>query len=90
MEININKLNLNNINIIDIRDKIEYNTNHILNSINIIYDDLMFEPEKYLDKNKEYYFYCTYGIKSLKLSKYLNRIGYKTFSIEGGFNKFIK
>ena len=47
-------------------------------------------PEKYLKKNKVYYLYCDLGIRSEQLSKMLNKKGYKTFSIEGGYKAYKK
>lgn len=72
--------------LIDLRDMIDYKNKHMKNSKNMDYDELMFEPHKYLDKNKKYCFCCEKGIRSLKLSKYLNNIGYTTYSIKGGYN----
>ena len=45
---------------------------------------------KYLKKNKVYYLYCDLGIRSEQLSKMLNKKGYKTFSIEGGYKAYKK
>ena len=56
----------------------------------IPYQKLIYEPEKYLKKNKVYYLYCDLGIRSEQLSKMLNKKGYKTFSIEGGYKAYKK
>ena len=38
--------------------------------------------------NDIYYLYCDRGILSLELSIFLNKKGYKTYSIPGGFKKW--
>ena len=88
MNIDIQNLNLNNMCVIDIRDNADYVNGHISNSINITNDELVLNPEIYLSKNKIYYFYCQKGIISLKLSTYLNNLGYNTYSIKGGYTEW--
>ena len=90
MEVNLNGLNLNNITLIDIRENYEYKMNHIDNAINIPIDILELVPEKYLKKNKKYYLYCDLGVKSRELSLKLNKMGYNTHSIQGGYDKIKK
>ena len=50
--------NLNNSNIIDIRNSQKYNEGHILNAKNIPIEQLLIYPNKYLNKKKKYYIYC--------------------------------
>ena len=76
-------------NIIDIRDSKSYLLGHIPNSINIYYLDLIGNPSKYLNKNDTYYLYCKSGITSKKVVNNLNKLGYHTVNIDGGYNKFI-
>ena len=45
-------------------------------------------PNKYLDKNKVYYLYCSMGQKSKQLSNYLNNLGYLTFYVKEGYDNF--
>ena len=88
MEVNLNSLNLNNITLIDIRENYEYKMNHIDNAINIPIDILELVPEKYLKKNKKYYLYCDLRVKSRELSLKLNKMGYKIYSIKGGYKEY--
>jgi len=89
MSISYNELlNLSNVNIIDIRDNYSYNMGHLLGSINIPYEVLSLLYYKYLDKDDIYYIYCSEGMKSMNLSQKLNMLGYKCYSIEGGYNSF--
>ncbi len=82
-------LKLSNINIIDIRSIQSYNNNHIPGSVNVPYEALISYPEKYLRKDKRYYIYCQKGITSKKVVGILNREGYTTISIQGGYEEWI-
>jgi len=74
--------------IIDIREPYEYKMNHIEGAINITKDLLELVPEKYLSKNNLYILYCDKGIYSKELSNKLNKKGYRTISLEGGYSKY--
>ena len=74
--------------IIDIRNKDEFNKFHLDNSINIPFNRLIIEPEKYLLKDKDYLLVCNYGIKSLKTSEILNNLGYHTSSLQNGIKNY--
>ena len=78
------------VNIIDIRDSKLYNDGHIPAAVNINPYDLIEKPEKYLDSYKCYYIYCETGNGSIKVSTILNEKGYETFSIDGGFDAYLK
>ena len=73
---------------IDIREPYEYRIEHIPNSINIPRDLLELVPEKYLNKENMYILYCELGISSLKLSNDLNKKGYYTKSLNGGYSNY--
>ena len=79
----------NNVNIIDIRNKVKYNNNHILNARNIDKSDLISNPYKYLNKNTTYYIYCEKGLSSLRICQILSNMGYKTISIKGGYQEWL-
>ncbi|CAI2186168.1 17919_t:CDS:1, partial [Funneliformis geosporum] len=73
--------------IIDVRDKLEHQTlKTFLNSINIPYENLIIEPEKYIsDQNKLIIIYCNYGNRSGKAASFLRRKGYsQVFVLKGG------
>lgn len=75
--------------IIDIRDSQKYNDNHINGAKNIVYEQLMLYPNKYLDKNNIYYLYCQKGVKSKRLCVILNSKGYNVVNINGGYEAWI-
>ena len=75
---------------IDIRDAHEYKMGHITNSINIPKDLLELVPDKYLNKKENYILYCDSGPNSQKLSTGLNKLGYHTKYLDGGYTKWLK
>ncbi|MEG0799243.1 MAG: rhodanese-like domain-containing protein [Bacilli bacterium] len=64
--------------IIDLRDRKDYLNHHITNSINIPYDKLLYNYNVLLNKEDNYYFYCTNGVQSKKMATFLKAIGYNT------------
>lgn len=67
--------------LIDVRPKYEYNLKPLKNSINIPYDELIFNHSKYLDKSKKYYVICSGGIKSKKAANILSVYGYDVSNV---------
>ena len=67
--------------IIDVREKAEYIKKHIEGSINIPYNELIFNHNKYLDKNKRYFLICSGGIKSKRATNILTIYGYDVVNI---------
>lgn len=47
----------------------------------IPYEKLIYSSEKYLDKNKRYYFYCKHGVKSKEVVMSLEQMGYNVTQI---------
>ena len=76
------------INLIDIRNSTSYKLGNIPYSKNISKNELMFNPEKYLFKDRIYYIYCEKGIQSKNLVIYLNSIGYKCVNLIGGYKNY--
>lgn len=84
----LNKLKTEKLNIIDIRTNTNYQYGHIPTAININKTLLINSPEKYLDKTKVYYIYCQSGHSSLNIVNLLNKQGYNTINITGGYNNY--
>lgn len=74
--------NKRNITIIDIQDRFEYKNWHLPNAINIPYDELINNYNKYLKKDQIYYIYCKSGKLSKRLVVVLNYLGYNTIMLE--------
>ena len=89
-EIRFNEIidNLNNINIIDIRDNYLYNIESVPNSKNIPMNFLLMNPSNYLDKNNTYYIYCNRGINSKKTCDVLTSLGYDVINLIGGYVEY--
>ena len=77
------------VNIIDIRKNYLYNMGSIPSSINIPKEYLLMNPDKYLEKDKEYYIYCSGGMESPKVCSELSNKGYKTVNVLGGYYDYI-
>ncbi len=77
------------ISIIDIRNREKYNDNHIPGAKNIDFDALLLRPNLYLQRGKTYYIYCQKGKSSLNLCQILNRQGYQTVSLIGGYEEWV-
>lgn len=88
-EISIQELlNINNPNIIDIRDNYSFNNGHIKNAKNIPYYSLLSNYSMYLNKYETYYLYCNYGKQSMEISNRLNSFGYNTYYVKEGYLYF--
>ena len=72
-------------NVIDIRDKIDYDKGHFINSINIPYIFLLNNPSMYLKKGIIYYIYCTAGIRSKKACELLRTLNYNVINVKDGY-----
>lgn len=85
----INKLEHEQLNIIDIRTSLEYRYGRIPTAVNIDKFFLIETPEKYLKKEIIYYIYCNSGITSNRVVEHLNKKGYTTVNINGGYNNYL-
>lgn len=66
--------------LIDVRPKYEFSKNSI-NAINIPFDELIFNHQKYLNKDHKYYLICSGGVKSKKATNILNVYGYDVTNV---------
>ena len=76
------------ISIIDIREKVKYDLGHIKYAKNITKNELMFNTENYLIKDKVYYIYCDKGTISKGLVNYLGIKGYNVINVIGGYEAY--
>lgn len=67
--------------LIDVQSPSEYLIEHINGSINIPYDELIFNHKKYLNMNDKYYIICKNGVKSKKATNILSFYGYDVTNI---------
>lgn len=84
------KINNENVQLVDVRTDEEYSKKHLKNSIHINWND----KENFdalaskLDKKKPVYVYCLSGGRSNKAAQYLTEKGFEVFDIEGGIMKW--
>ena len=83
-------LTLSNPIIIDIRSTYYYNLGHINGAINVPYYNLLNNYSHYFSKYNKYYLYCDMGDQSLEIANRLNKFGYDTFSIIGGYQEYLR
>lgn len=90
MNISIDKLlRLYNPHIIDIRNHSKYLNSHIPGSVSIDEYELLFNTDKYLNKDEVYYIYCDSGTRSLRVVSNLIHLGYRAVNIDGGYNNYL-
>jgi rhodanese-related sulfurtransferase len=79
---------LGEIDLIDIREPYEYKIGHLPTAKNISMDIILSEPEKYLDKSKEYHIVCHSGARSSKACNILKETGFKVINVSGGTGRY--
>ena len=73
------------VNILDVRKKSEYDSEHLLNAENMPLD-VINEHMPMLDRNKTYYVHCAGGYRSMIFNSTLRARGYDNLvDIHGGF-----
>jgi rhodanese-related sulfurtransferase len=81
---------LGKINLIDVREGYEYEGGHVPTAKNIPMGTILAEPEKYLNKSKEYYIICQSGSRSARTCRELSSQDYKVVNISGGTGSYIR
>lgn len=79
------------VQLIDVRTRNEYASNHIKNAKNIVYQGDDWETQiATLDKEKPVYVYCQKGGRSAKCASLLEEAGFeKVYDLEGGISQWI-
>ena len=80
----------NQVIFLDARAKNEYNVSHIKNAKWIGYDTFDMKQLKGIAQNKKIIIYCSVGYRSEKITKKLNKLGYKDVSnLYGGIFEWV-
>lgn len=89
--INVNEMDelIGKVELIDIREQYEYAGGSIKSAKNIPMGELLNSPEKYLNKNKEYYIMCQSGGRSLRACNSLSNQGFKVINVSGGMGSYL-
>ena len=89
--INVNEIDnlIGKIDLIDIREPYEYKTGSIKSAKNIPMGDLLNDPEKYLNKDKEYHIVCQSGGRSSTACNKLRGLGFDVVNVAGGVGSYV-
>jgi len=89
--INVNDIDIliGEIELIDIREDYEYKGGSINSAKNIPMGELLNEPDKYLNKNKEYYIMCQSGGRSSRACNNLTNQGFNVVNVSGGMGSYV-
>ncbi|EKQ52990.1 rhodanese-like domain-containing protein [Clostridium sp. Maddingley MBC34-26] len=89
--INVNDIDnlIGKVELIDIREKYEYAGGSIKSAKNIPMGELLKDPEKYLNKNKEYYIMCQSGGRSARACNSLKSQGFDVINVAGGMGSYV-
>lgn len=89
--INVNDIDnlVGKVELIDIREKYEYASGSIQSAKNIPMGELLNDPEKYLNKSKEYYIMCQSGGRSARACNALLNQGFKVINVSGGMGSYV-
>lgn len=81
---------LGKINLIDVRERNEFKAGHVPNAKNMPMGELLADPEKYLNKDREYHVICQSGSRSSRTCSRLSSLGYKVINVAGGTMSYDK
>lgn len=89
--INVNEIDnlIGKIELIDIREEYEYEGGSIKSAKNIPMGELLTEPGKYLNKDKEYYIMCQSGGRSARACNSLISQGFDVINVSGGMGSYV-
>jgi len=83
-------IDLDNVQLLDVRTPREHKAGHIANSQNIDFNSPTFEADiAKLDKEKPVVLYCKFGGRSAKCAKKMLEAGFKKiYDLKGGFSEW--
>lgn len=76
------------ITLIDVREPEEYKSGHVPGAKNAPMSVVTENPEKYLDKSKEYHIICQSGMRSSKTCGKLSDMGFDVVNVKGGTGSY--
>lgn len=86
--IDVNSVEANKVKLIDIREPYETRMGSIKGAKKIPMGELLENPEKYLNKEDEFYIMCQSGMRSSRATKELDKLGYNVVNVSGGFGSY--
>lgn len=89
IHINEIKNQLSELNLIDIREELEFLTlPKLAEAKHIPMVKLIQSPENYLNQETCYYLVCRSGARTAQVTEYLTTLGYDVINVEGGMLEF--
>ncbi|MGY5851767.1 rhodanese-like domain-containing protein [Salegentibacter sp. F14] len=83
-------LQMEEVQLIDIRSRADYTDAHIVNAKNIVFNEEFRKNLKSLDKLRPVLIYCTDGSKSKKALRILKRMGFQNVQeLDQGFEEWV-
>ena len=89
--INVNDMDnlIGKVELVDIREPYEFKGGSLKSAKNIPMGNLLSEPNKYLNKEKEYYIMCQSGARSGRTCKALLKQGFNVINVSGGMGSYV-
>ncbi len=85
VHINDIKSHLKEINLIDIRESMEFiELPKLAEAKHVPMLTLVQNPEKFINKETSYYLICRSGTRTAQVTEYLTNLGYDVINVEGG------
>ena len=89
IHINVIKSQLSDLNLIDIREEIEFLAlPKLAEAKHIPMIKLIQSPENYLNQDTCYHLVCRSGARTAQVTAYLTSLGYNVVNVEGGMLEF--
>lgn len=88
VDVNMMDSFLGKVNLIDIREPYEYKSGHLPTAKNIPMDTILEQPERYLDRSKEYYIVCHSGSRSSMTCRVLKENSFNIVNVAGGTGRY--
>jgi len=83
-------IKIDEVQIVDVRTKPEYQSGHIKDAQNIVYDENFEKNISSLDKSKPVVVYCQKGGRSAKCVKIMEEAGFtEIYDLKGGISKWV-
>lgn len=91
VHINDLKTKLDDINLIDIRETLEFHSlPKLAQAKHIPMQDLVSQADQYLSKDECYYLICRSGARTEQVTAYLSSLGYDVVNVLGGMLEYRK
>lgn len=80
----------NDAELIDVREKDEYEAGHVPGSRNVPLMGVLLNPDNFFEKGKTYYLICESGGRSLCGAEHLHELGFQVINVLGGMEAYLE